>query len=194
MKGGMPASCAPCTKVRVNDLEPLMIDKFRKAMVGCLIDLSYMLRWFGGILLVFMTFASGCVVDEPERSVVEVGDRLPEFSVVMNDGEMLSTEMLRGGESMIVLFTTTCSDCRRELPRINAYAAAHPEVRVVCIARSQMEAEIRSFWQAEGLNLPYSPQKDASVYHLFATSGVPRVYCADSRLCVTAVYFEQFPF
>lgn len=135
----------------------------------------------------------GCVNDEPARSRVEVGDRLPQFSVVMNSGEVLSTEMLRGSESMIVLFSTTCEDCRRELPRINAYAAAHPEVKVVCIARSQTEAEIEPFWQSEGLTLPYSPQPDATVYHLFATSGIPRIYCADSRLCVTAVYFESFP-
>lgn len=145
------------------------------------------------IALVF-GFGSGCINDEPEpRSIVEVGDQLPEFSVVMNDGATVTTASLRGAPSMIVFFTTTCDDCRRELPRINAYAASHPEVRVVCIARNQTAAEAEAFWQAENLSLPYSPQPDAAVYNLFATAGVPRVYCADSELRVTAIYVEDFP-
>lgn len=137
---------------------------------------------------------AACITDEPEmRSVVEVGDRLPDFSVVLNDGSILTTAMLRGSESMIVFFTTTCADCRRELPRINAYAADHPEVRVVCIARSQTADEIEAFWQEENLSLPYSPQPDAAVYNLFAKAGVPRVYCADPDLRITAIYVEEFP-
>lgn len=137
---------------------------------------------------------AACITDEPEmRSVVEVGDRLPDFSVVLNDGSILTTAMLRGSESMIVFFTTTCGDCRRELPRINAYAADHPGLRVVCIARSQSAAEIEAFWQEENLSLPYSPQPDAKVYNLFAKAGVPRVYCADSDLRITAIYVEEFP-
>ncbi len=142
---------------------------------------------------VLMAVAGGCVGDDEGRSVVAVGDRVPEFSVVMDDGSVLTSAMLRGGESMIVFFTTTCGDCRRELPRIDAYAAAHPEVRVVCIARSESEADIAAFWQAENLTLPYSPQPDDKVYRLFATAGVPRVYCVDADLRITAVYVEEFP-
>ena len=135
-----------------------------------------------------------CVNDDAEpRSIIEVGDRLPYFSIEMNDGTILNTDMLRGTESMIVFFTTTCSDCRRELPRINAYAEAHPDVRIVCIARNQTEEEIASFWKSESLILPYSPQPDATIYHLFAESGVPRIYCADPYLRVTAIYLERFP-
>lgn len=146
------------------------------------------------ILMVVLIVLVSCVKDEPTaHSVIEVGDRVPDFSITMNDGTILTTDMLRGKESMIVFFTTECGDCRRELPRINAYALAHPEIEIVCIARSQNEKEIEIFWQLEGLTLPYSPQSNAAVYNMFATSGVPRIYCVDSRLYVTAVYFEEFP-
>lgn len=147
------------------------------------------------LAVVLMALAvSGCVTDEPQvRSMVEPGDKLPDFSVVMNDGTTLTTALLRGRESMIVLFTTSCGDCRRELPRIGAYASVHTEVRVVCIARSESEADIAAFWQKEGLTLPYSPQPDDAIYKLFATAGVPRIYCADADLTVTAVYLEEFP-
>lgn len=146
------------------------------------------------VIAVISGLVSGCINDDPEpKSIVKVGDMLPEFSVVMNDGSTVTTASLRGAPSMIVFFTTSCADCRRELPRINAYAASHPEVRVVCIARNLTEAEIEAFWQAENLTLPYSPQHDAAVYNLFATSGVPRIYCADPELRVSAIYVEVFP-
>lgn len=140
-----------------------------------------------------MLAGAACVGEDEPRSVVEVGDRLPDFSVVMDDGSTVSTASLRDAPSMIVFFTTTCGDCRRELPRIDAYASAHPSVRVVCIARSEPAAEIEAFWQANGLSLPYSAQPDAAVYNLFATAGVPRVYCADAELRITAIYVEEFP-
>lgn len=137
--------------------------------------------------------ATACVGEEEPRSYVEVGDQLPDFAVQLSDGTTVTTASLRGHDSMIVFFTTTCADCRRELPRINAYALEHPDVRVICIARNQTEADILPFWQAEGLTLPYSPQSDAAVYHLFASSGVPRIYCAGPDLRVTAVYVEESP-
>lgn len=151
------------------------------------------LRLLPLILLLILTV--GCVNDnEPEpRSLIEVGDPLPQFSVMLNDGSTLTTEMLRGTESMIVFFTTTCPDCRRELPRIQAYADAHSDLRVVCISRSQTARDVESFWQTENLTLPYSAQPDAAIYSLFATAGVPRVYCADPDLRVTAIYVETFP-
>ena len=151
-----------------------------------------MKKMFYLIAPVFAVMA-GCVgEDEPEvRSIVEVGDRLPEFSVVLNDGSTLTTEMLRGAESMIVFFTTTCGDCRRELPRINTYADAHPEVRVVCISRSQTQQQVEALWEEKGLTMPYSVQTDAGVYSMFATAGVPRVYTADASLDVTGVYLLE---
>ena len=134
-----------------------------------------------------MAFMTGCISDEPDmRSLIEVGDRLPDFAIVMNDGETLTTQMLRGSESLIVLFTTWCPDCRRELPQVQKWADAHPEVRVVCISRSETAGAIEALWAEENLTLPWSAQSDAAVYSLFATGGVPRLYLADADLIVTA--------
>lgn len=147
------------------------------------------------ISLLACIVASSCSNDEPagDDTVVKVGDKVPDFSVVMDDGSLLTSEMLRGKESMIVFFTTTCSDCRRELPRINAYSLKHPGVNVVCIARNQTREQIDEFWKTENLSLRYSPQSDAVVYNLFAKSGVPRIYCVDAGLKIVAIYVEQFP-
>ena len=133
---------------------------------------------------------AGCVTeDEPtEESRVKPGDRLPEFSVVMNDGSRLSTADLRGRESVIVLFNTDCSDCRRELPVIQELQDRNQGLMIACIAREEGAAEIADYWHANGLTLSYSPQADRRVYNLFAESVIPRTYVADSTLRVVAMF------
>ncbi|MDE6826800.1 MAG: TlpA family protein disulfide reductase, partial [Paramuribaculum sp.] len=133
---------------------------------------------------------AGCAPEEepPEESRVKPGDRLPEFSVVMDDGSRLSTAELRGRESVIVLFNTDCPDCRRELPVIQALQDRNPGLMIACIAREEGAADIAAYWRANGLTLRYSPQTDRRVYNLFAESVIPRTYVADSTLRVVAMF------
>lgn len=58
--------------------------------------------------------------DDSDTGSIELvaGDKLPVFSVTMNDGRVVTHESLRGKVSFIVFFNTGCKDCRRELPVI----------------------------------------------------------------------------
>ena len=58
--------------------------------------------------------------DDSDTGSIELvaGDKLPAFSVTMNDGRVVTHESLRGKVSFIVFFNTGCKDCRRELPVI----------------------------------------------------------------------------
>lgn len=146
------------------------------------------------LFCLLLVLFSGCVKDDEPRSLVGVGDTLPHFEVTMNDGCTVSDLTLRGREAWIVFFNTGCADCRRELPRLEAVHRSRPELTIVCIARSEDAASVAAFWRENDLTLPYSPQPDASVYHLFATSGIPRLYVADASGRITAVYSEKgFP-
>lgn len=143
-----------------------------------------------GVLAAMILTLAGCVTeDEPtEESRVKPGDLLPEFSVVMNDGTRLSTADLRGRESIVVLFNTDCSDCRRELPVVQELQERNPGLMIACIAREESAADIAAYWEANGLTLRYSPQADRRVYNLFAESVIPRTYVADSTLRVVAMF------
>lgn len=128
-------------------------------------------------------------VDDPVgEEKVQVGDRLPEFSVVMNDGRVVSPEVLRGKPSLIVFFSTTCRDCQRELPGLDRRYREHgTDTTFVAISREQGDAEVAAYWTSNGFTLPYSPQADRSVYSLFATSGIPRIYISDATGIVRQV-------
>lgn len=148
---------------------------------------KHSLLFFVATLL--LTLAA-CIGDDvaDSRSLIGEGDSLPAFTIELSDGRTLTTADLAGAPTVIVLFTTHCPDCRRELPVLQQLHQLRPQLEIVCIAREQSADEIEKYWQENGLTLVYSPQPDRKVYNLFATESVPRIYIADSRCIVTAAF------
>lgn len=134
--------------------------------------------------------------DTNVKEYVKVGDRVPVFSVDVVDSEgrtsVFSTARLTG-ETVIVLFNTSCGDCRRELPQLNAYYLAHRHdkgFQMVAIAREESAESIAAYWQAQGFEIPYSPQPDRRIYNLFASSIILRVYYCTADGIVTRILIE----
>ena len=152
--------------------------------------------------LLFTIFCLGmltaCINDEKEEvqeyDVIHVGQKLPAFNVITNDGVHFTTESMLGHKSVVVFFNTTCPDCQRELPRIDSLYRAHQNdalFSLVCIARDQQQQPIQAFWVAKGLIMPYSPQTGRKVYELFARSVIPRIYLASTDGVVRYMHDDQ---
>ena len=150
----------------------------------------------------FLLTAVGCstVVDDEDNEVGEyvmVGDRVPQFTVETVDADGTTATFSSGnltGETVIVLFHTSCSDCQRELPRLNDYYLQHrsePGFQMVAISREEGAESIAAFWQAQNLSIPYSAQADRRIYNLFASSVIPRVYFCSPEGIVTKIYIEK---
>ena len=147
-----------------------------------------MIRRLLPMLLLLLT---ACVSDPDEEWSLQPGEQLPDFAITMADGTEVTSQSLKGETTVIFLFNTTCPDCQAEFPRLQAAMEEHPEVRFLGIARSETDPEIADYWAAHALTLPYSPQKDAAVYHLFASSGIPRVFVVSPDLMITQAYFPE---
>ena len=143
-----------------------------------------------GVILLTM---SACIRDRiPEGADLRPGDSLPWFSVTMDDGSVLTTDDLTGKVSVIVFFHTGCPDCQAELPVIQRiHDEFSPEAAVICISREEDAADIAEYWAENGLTLPYSAQKDRTVYSLFASEGVPRVYVSSGSLFIHSIYDDS---
>lgn len=149
-------------------------------------------------LLVYICLCAcmGCVSEEEkeESTGIRVGDSLPEFSVVMNDGQVVDRETLRGKPSCVVFFNTSCGDCRKEFPVLESIYQVYGvsgRVNFVLISREESSESVAGYWQENGLSMPYSAQTDRSVYNLFASSAIPRIYVSDEDLNVRAVYTDS---
>ena len=121
----------------------------------------------------------GGPADNREGSRIQVGDTLPHFSVMTADGRFLSRDSLLGKRSVVVFFHTQCTDCQKELPRVDSlyrHFSGQENFRLICIAREEGGKSIARFWAEKQLAMPYSPQADRSVFSLFAYTNVPRIY------------------
>lgn len=125
-----------------------------------------------------LTILTGCIKEKQTGSDLKVGDRLPDFEVVMNDGSVVTDDYLKQETSVVMFFHTSCPDCQQVLPQMQKIydEYASDKVRIVLISREESNEDIDSFWKERGLEMPYSAQKNRKVYERFAKSRIPRVY------------------
>ena len=143
------------------------------------------------LLTAVATLAACSMADDEEneeaKEYVKVGDRVPQFSVqtILADSTTATFTTARlTGETVIVLFNTSCGDCRRELPRMNEYYLQHrgdKGFQMVAISREEGAESVAAFWREQGLSIPYSAQTDRRIYNLFASSIIPRTYFCSAR-------------
>ena len=157
--------------------------------------------WFLTMLLLTVVVGCSSVVDDENvdsevKEYVTLGDRVPVFMVetVAADGTVgtFSTAQLTG-ETVIVLFNTSCGDCRRELPRLNDYYLQHRDdkgFQMVAISREEGAESVAAYWKEQGLSIPYSAQTDRRIYQLFASSVIPRVYYCSADGIINRIFVE----
>lgn len=145
-------------------------------------------------ILLTLSLVSCSMMEEGKQETIDkikVGDVLPAFAITMHDGTVVHSGDLRGKPALIVLFNTTCGDCQRELPGLNARYLKHgADTTFVAISRAQADAEVADYWEREGLSIPFSAQEDRRVYELFASVGIPRIYITDANGVVREVHAE----
>lgn len=142
--------------------------------------------------ILFLLCLISCIKDKPSGADLSVGDRIPDFTVTMNDGTQVSAEQLREGICCIVFFTTVCPDCQQTLPHVQRVydEYSHEGVKFVLISREEGPGTISEYWLEQGYTMPYSAQSDRTVYELFARTRVPRVYiCRDGA--IKSIFTDQ---
>ena len=140
---------------------------------------------------------AGCIREKQSpKTHLALGAPMPEFAVTGPSGSVSSTD-LAGKKALIVIFRSTCGDCKRELPKIeNAFktiSEAGSDVRFVAISE-EPEGVVAEYWAAAGHTMPYFLDRSGSVYGRFEVSNVPTLYLFDSQGKVAFVAVETFGF
>ena len=145
------------------------------------------------LILSCIFIVSSCIKDKPQGSDLKVGDRLPDFEVVMNDGTVVSDEGLAGSVSVVMFFHTSCPDCRQTLPRMQQIydEYASKGVAFALISREDAGRDIEAYWNEQGLKMPYSAQNDRKVYEQFASSRIPRIYINDRNGIIRYIFTDD---
>lgn len=151
----------------------------------------------------------GSCVNEKEEPVssVTTGQRCPSFSVRLTDGTTVTTADLAGHTTLLLFFDTACPDCRALLPVVqqvyDAITLPADQLQsgkdesqegsplVLAISREEPAPQVADYWTANSLTIPVSPQPDRTVYNLFATSIIPRIYIIAPDLTITRTYVDS---
>jgi peroxiredoxin len=134
---------------------------------------------------------AGCIDGEDDgRGALATGTPMPEFSVTGPSG-MVSAADLAGKRTVVILFRTTCPDCRRELPKVEAaFKAVGAEENIEFVAISkESEAVVAQYWAEAEYTLPYYIDGDGSAFAAFAVQFVPTLYIfgSDGKLVYAAI-------
>lgn len=150
----------------------------------------------GLCLLVMILLFTGCVKDEPvDEWSLAAGDALPEFSIVSLEGWVIDQNSFAGKRGVVVFFSTTCGDCIREMPLLEAEykkCAGSEEVEIICISRDDDVEAVREFVEEYNITMPTAVDDGRRVYSKFAKSGVPRVFVVENGIIVES-YLEKIP-
>ena len=122
-----------------------------------------------------------------------VGDRLPDFEVVMNDGSVVDDDILSEGVSVVMFFHTSCPDCQQALPRMQQIYDEYISkgVYFAFISREESVVDIESYFNEKGLKLPYSAQNDRKVYERFAQTRIPRIYICEKGGIIRYIFTDD---
>ena len=143
-------------------------------------------------VLLAALYLQGCI-KENVGADLKVGDHLPDFSIKMNNGVVVSDGSLKGKVSCVVFFHTTCPDCQATLPVVQSVYDEYLSEGVVfaLISREQSADEIDVFWKEKCLNMPYSAQENRHVYNKFASTRIPRVYICDKDGIIRYIFTDD---
>ena len=144
------------------------------------------------ILSLLSLLMTSCIKEDQTGADLTVGDRIPEFRVMMNGGTEVTGRGLSQGKACIVFFTTKCPDCQKTLPAVQTlYEEYSPEgVRFALISREEGVESVSQYWQESEFTMPYSAQNDRKIYELFAKTRVPRVYICNDGV-IRAIFTDQ---
>ena len=135
----------------------------------------------------------GCIKERQTAADLQTGDSIPDFRVEMNDGRVVTDEDLKGETSVIMFFHTSCPDSQQALPRVQQlYDEYAPDKALfILISREEGKEDIESFWNENGLKMPYSAQNDRKVYEKFARTRIPRIYVNDKDGIIRHIFTDD---
>lgn len=118
-----------------------------------------------------------------QDDLVKVGQQIPSFNIVLQNGQKISATSLKGKVVHINFFATWCGPCLAELPEIQEKVwkkyKSNPNFRMLVIGRDHDESVVQAFKAKHKFNLPMYPDKSKVIYSLFATQYIPRNYLID---------------
>lgn len=144
-------------------------------------------------IIISVLMISACIKDDHHGADLKIGDVIPDFTVVMNDGSVVTDDDLKESVSVVMFFHTSCKDCQQALPIMQQIYDGYASngVRFALISREEDKRTIDAYWKDKGLDMPYSAQNSRKVYILFAKERIPRIYVNEKGGIIRHIFTDD---
>lgn len=107
--------------------------------------------------------------------IVELGQPVPDFDLVLPDGSRINTKALRGKVVMLQFTASWCGVCRREMPHIESGIwqkhKDNPGFALYGIDLKESKETVIGFQKQMGITYPLALDPDGAIFYSFAARG-----------------------
>lgn len=151
-----------------------------------------------GILVAAAFLFAGCINDEKHThentTLVNVGDKAPDFEVELVDGGSTTLSAFSGQVVMLIFFSTECPDCQNQFAEIQRMMdEREPSFKILAISRAESVEATESFCQRYGITDNVGVDPTRSIYELYANYYVPRNFLIGRDGYIKALTVEYAP-
>lgn len=132
------------------------------------------------LLFVLITLSASIIYsqdDAASSTLLNKGDKAPQFKVQSLSGEWLDSEYLKGKVTLINFWATWCPPCRAEFPLLQKEiydTIKEKDFYILAISRGEETDTVKKFIDKNKYTFPIYVDKEAKVYNLFASKYIPR--------------------
>lgn len=134
--------------------------------------------------------------DIAQTTLINAGDKAPDFTVEMLDGSKIKLSSLRGNVVLINFWATWCPPCRQEMAHLQEGVIDHfagKDLVVLPISRGEERATVEAFLDKMGYTFPVGLDKSQAIYRQYASNYIPRsvVVGKDGKVVYVAVGYDE---
>ncbi|MBQ4163304.1 MAG: TlpA family protein disulfide reductase [Parabacteroides sp.] len=134
-------------------------------------------------LSLFMLVALLVKAQDENGEIVKVGDQMPAFTIVNDNGTKTASSMLSGKVILINFFATWCPPCQKELAEMQNTLwpkyKDNKDFALLVVGREHTDADLQKYNEKKGFTFPLYPDKNRAIYGSFAKNLIPRCYLVD---------------
>lgn len=117
---------------------------------------------------------------QDDGDITKVGQQMPAFTIVSDNGTKISSSSLKGKVVLINLFATWCPPCQKELAAVQSTLwpkyKDNKNFELLVIGREHTDADLEKYNEKKGFTFPLYPDKNRAIFGAFAKNLIPRSY------------------